>query len=124
LSNPELVANAGRLWSFRVQNLGTWKDYDNELFNENEVALFSIVKKRSPGKRNRYETFVATKHRTFGYYSFDQKRYATYTELMESLTLGRVATGESDRSPNDLTPEELRSSQSIICLRQDLTNAT
>jgi hypothetical protein len=41
------------------------------------------------------------------------------------LTLGRNATGESDRSENgslnDLTPEELRSSQSIICLRQDLT---
>jgi hypothetical protein len=37
------------------------------------------------------------------------------------LTLGCIATGESDRSPNDLTPEELRSSQSIICLRQDLT---
>ncbi len=43
------------------------------------------------------------------------------------LTLGRNATGESDRTLSDLTPEELRSSQSIICLGQDLTlgrNAT
>jgi hypothetical protein len=36
------------------------------------------------------------------------------------LTLGRNTTGESDRTLSDLTPEELRSSQSIICLRQDL----
>lgn len=85
LSNPELVANAGQLWAYRLKNPITWKDYDNELLNENEVALFSISKQHRRSKVRGYKTYIATKHRTFGYYSFNQTRYATYTELMESL---------------------------------------
>ena len=44
-----------------------------------------------------------------------------FNNVQKHLTLGRNATGESDRTSSDLTPEEHRSSQSMIRLRQDLT---
>jgi len=42
----------------------------------------------------------------------------------QSLTLGCSASGESDRTLSDLTPEEHRSSQSMIRLRQDLISCS
>lgn len=81
LFDPSFIPNHYYPYSIQLYNLFSFK-YINKLISPSLLALFSISRIRGYGKHKKQIEYTAIYNIYYQYYSFDDKRFVTYDELL------------------------------------------
>lgn len=77
----ELIPNHHYPYYIRLYNLFSF-EYINKLISPSVLGLFSISRLRGHGKHRRNIKYTATYNIYYQYYSFDDKRFISYDDLL------------------------------------------